>query len=130
MYRGCGHGCKYCYAPGLFYQSREQFLNPSPRSRVLEQIQKEAQNYSGKEIHLCFTCDPYQPINDRYLLTRKTISILHRNNIKVQILTKGGERSEKDFDLLALKPGLSAYGATLTFIADDDSKESKVRKDL
>jgi DNA repair photolyase len=67
----------------------------------------------GKQVLLCFTCDPYQPLDDEYRLTRRAIKILHENMINVCILTKGGNRSERDFDLLGKN---DAYAATLTFI--------------
>jgi DNA repair photolyase len=48
-------------------------------------------------------------------LTRQAIKILHEHGIKVRILTKGGKRSERDFDLLSSNPKLSEYGVTLVF---------------
>ena len=130
LYRGCGHGCKYCYAPAATYQTRENFRKPTPRKNIIELIKKEAPKYSGREVLLCFTCDPYQPINMKYELARQAIKILHKNNIAVRILTKGGHSSMRDFDLLSHKPNLSRYGATLTFIDDDDSLEHEPWADL
>jgi len=123
LYRGCEHGCSYCYAPNILYLSRDNFKNASIRQGILKQIEKEAPAYanSGKEVQLCFTCDPYHQLDAQARLTRDTINILHNNNITVRILTKGGKRSERDFDLLSANKGLSWYGATLTFTEDKDS---------
>jgi hypothetical protein len=60
-------------------------------------------------VFLCFTCDPYQPINEKHQLTRQAIEILHENDIAVNILTKG---RITDFDLLRKRPELSKVGVT------------------
>src|SRR4030065_873178 len=122
LYRGCNHGCSYCYSPKILRMSKENFINASPRKDILSKKKKEAPQYSGREIQLCFTCDPYHQLDEKLLLTREVILILHRNNITVRILTKGGQRSERDFDLLFANKNKSWYGATLTFIKDEDSK--------
>ncbi len=57
-------------------------------------------------------------------LTRKAIEILHEHHLKVKILTKGGKRSERDFDLLSVNPNLSEYGVTLVFT--DEKLRSKI----
>ncbi|MBT9168615.1 MAG: hypothetical protein DDT19_01962 [Syntrophomonadaceae bacterium] len=121
LYSGCGHGCIYCYAPAVTYKTREQFVNASPRNKILQDLEIEARFFGGKEITLCFTCDPYQPIDMEHYITRRAIEILHKNNCCVNILTKGGSRSMRDFDLLSKNRQLSKYGATLTFLDSSDS---------
>jgi DNA repair photolyase len=119
LYRGCGHGCTYCYAPGVLYTSRDKFLSATPRPDIVKKLTQDATNLSkdesmhGRQVLLCFTCDPYQPLDIEYQLTRQAIEILHENMLNVCILTKGGKRSERDFDLLNKN---DAYAATLTFI--------------
>ena len=73
---------------------------------------------------LSFTTDPYNHLDVTEKLTREAIRILHEHNLKVSILTKGGKRSERDFDLLSLRPTLSEYGATLVFT--DENLRSKI----
>jgi len=85
-------------------------------------LEKEAKKFKGQEVFLSFTCDPY-PLDDSQLMARQAIKILHAAGVKVRILTKGGYRSERDFDLLAARPDLSSYGATLTFIDGIKSAE-------
>jgi DNA repair photolyase len=44
LYSGCGHGCKYCYAPDVLHRKREVFhQNPTVREAVLEQFEKDCQ---------------------------------------------------------------------------------------
>jgi len=119
LYRGCSHCCSYCYAPATIRVSREEFCKPVVRQDVIAKFEKDA-TYLEKigekrTILLSFTTDPYQPLDVREQLTRKAIQILHNHNLKVSILTKGGRRSERDFDLLSGRPELSEYGNTLVF---------------
>jgi DNA repair photolyase len=68
---------------------------------------------------LCFTCDPYQKINDEYQLTRKVLKLFNQYKIPFQILTKAGHRAESDFDLYK---NTDAFATTLTFFNEDKSK--------
>jgi len=113
LYRGCDHGCLYCYAPQILKMDRAEYHNPIERRDVLQGIRNVAERFSGKDVFLCFTTDPYQHFDVEQQITRETIKILHSADISVRILTKGGRRSERDFDLLG---GNDAYGATLTFL--------------
>jgi DNA repair photolyase len=118
LYRGCSHGCTYCYVPAATFQSREEFAKPVPRVGVLEALKKEAPKYAGREVFMSFSCDPYQFIDVGLKYTREAIKILHDNDISVRILTKGGHRSQRDFDLLTEKDW---YGVTLTAILNIDN---------
>lgn len=120
-YKGCSHGCKYCYVPSVLYQSPEQFhTNPHARTLDYKILNKELEAIKGKSVFLCFTCDPYQPIDTETKITREIIQRLRLYDVSVNILTKGGPRSTRDFDLLAKDPK-SQYGATLTFLNAEDS---------
>lgn len=122
LYNGCTHGCRYCYVPAIKRQTPEQYhARAERRNMKWTDITKEIKEHSGKDLFLCFTCDPYQPIDVDFPLTRHIVSECHDNNVRTIILTKGGKRSERDFDLLAKRPDLSLYGATLTFTDESDS---------
>ena len=117
LYSGCSHGCLYCYAPDAIRMKREVFhASPKPRQDIIAKLEADARKLKGEDlppILLCFTCDPYQPAEEEHHITRQAIEVLHRYGHKVQVLTKGGLRSTRDFDLLG--PG-DAYAATLTFL--------------
>jgi DNA repair photolyase len=122
LYNGCQHGCLYCYAPLALRVHRDEYhAIANPRVFILEKLKKEAPKHKGKEVFLCFSCDPYG-IGDS-TTTREAIKILHSCSVGVNILTKGGERATRDFDLLSTNPQLSRIGATLTFDNDDDSSD-------
>jgi DNA repair photolyase len=123
LYSGCDHACVYCYAPLATRKKRENFVIPKVREEVIRKFLDDAKELKGRHetrpILLSFTTDPYQKIDVKYQLTRQAIQILHSHNLKASILTKGGKRSERDFDLLANKPELSEYGTSLVFIDED-----------
>ena len=123
LYRGCDHGCTYCYAPLATRRSKEDFIQSSVRKNVMTEFKKDAIELEKREedrpILLSFTTDPYQHLDVKEHLTRDAIKILHEHNQKISILTKGGKRSERDFDLLVKRPDLSEYGTTLVFTDED-----------
>jgi len=124
LYRGCGHGCIYCYAPEATFIDRQEFIKATPRHGIIKKLEKDApaavaDGHKGNVL-LCFTCDPYQPIDEIHQLTRQAIIILHKNGFNVTILTKGGKRAERDFDLL--RPG-DEFAVTLTFLDEQKSRQ-------
>lgn len=122
LYDGCTHGCKYCYVPAIRRKTPEAYhAVAKERNFRWETLKKEIREHSGKPLFLCFTCDPYQPVNDEAGLTGRIISMCHESKVAVTLLTKGGKRSEADLKLLAENPALSNYGATLTFVEETDS---------
>ena len=108
--------------PDILRKDKNEFYEAQPRKDVTDHIQKEAHKYSGREILLCFTCDPYQPLDKDLALTRKAIQVLHDHRVVVRILTKGGLRAVRDFDLLINHRDLSIFGITLTF---DNARQSR-----
>jgi len=101
IYTGCNHGCYYCFAPHVLHKDIETFRNVEPRKGIVEAIKQqiEKEHITDKLIHLCFTCDPY-PADIDTTPTRETIKIIKSTGNHVQILTKGGNRALRDFDLL------------------------------
>ena len=123
LYRGCGHGCGYCYGPSATFKKRSDFHEDvKPRDNVLEHLEKNARKLRGDErpVLMSFTTDPYQPIDSMTCLTRSAIEILNMYDLKCQILTKGGLRAVRDFDLLCKHPD-NEFAVTLT---TDDHEES------
>lgn len=123
LYSGCSHGCQYCYAPGAMRMNRDEFhLMAKPRKDVLKLLERDCKKLagSGKQVLLCFSTDPYQPCEEQHQLTRQAIEILHQYGLFVNVLTKGGTRACRDFDLLG--PG-DAFGTSLTFAAYADSEK-------
>jgi len=113
LYRGCDHGCTYCYAPAIVRIDRAEFhAHPTPYRDILHRVERAAKRASGhvERVLLCFTSDPHQHLDSQTGLTGQAIEILHCNGIKVTLLSKGGWRSMIDIERLG--PG-DAYATTL-----------------
>lgn len=124
IYRGCSHGCSYCYVPGTIRMSREDFSRPAPRTGILDGLLKDARKFAGDErnVLLSFTSDLYQPCETEYKLARQVISILNEHDIAVTVLTKGGMMPVKDFDLLS-QNSQNEFAVTLTANTEELSKK-------
>jgi DNA repair photolyase len=73
-----------------------------------------------REILMSFTTDPYQPLNNELDLTREAIKLFAKYALNFSILTKGGKRSERDFDWLSFPDVCGRYGTTLTLTNPTD----------
>lgn len=106
-YRGCEHGCIYCYArpthafmdlsPGLDFESR---LFVKPDAPVLLRKELAKRGYRCSPIALGTNTDPYQPIERDWRVTRAIIELLHECRHPLTIVTKSA-LVERDIDLLA-----------------------------
>lgn len=122
LYKGCSHGCVYCYAPGVLRMGLDDFMKPVPRDGILEQLRKDMKKYKNSKtpIFLSFTSDPYQPLEMELEITRRALGIITGHGAAINVLTKGGRRTCRDFDILK-KNSLNWLGATLTFSGLDSS---------
>ncbi len=121
LYAGCSHGCTYCYACGAVRRKKEDFhTRVSVRDDVLRKLERDAIKLQGDDrtVLLSFTTDPYQPCESETKVTRRAIQILHRYDLRVELLTKGGTRAARDFDLLT---AADRFASSLTFLDDADS---------
>jgi len=106
-YRGCEHGCIYCYA-----RPTHAYLNHSPgldfetklyaKSNAAELLRKElsSPNYVPKLIALGANTDPYQPIERRLRITASILAVMEEFNQPVAITTKSASVTQ-DIELLA-----------------------------
>jgi len=96
--------------------------NVIPRVLALEHLSSDCFALSKmgdtRPIFLSFLVDPYQPVDAEYGITREALIILFTYSRSVILLTKGGKRSMRDFDLLAANAHRVMYGATLVFKDD------------
>lgn len=120
LYRGCTHGCRYCYAPACMRTTSGKWhMQAEPRKDVLNLLEKDASRLQGdqRSILFCFLCDPYQPIERSERLTRKAIKILLKYQLNSQVLTKGSaDLILEDMDLL--RKANTKLGVTLSFVDD------------
>ena len=105
-YRGCEHGCVYCFArpthaylglsPGLDFESK---LFMKPNAPELLERELSAPGYTPKTIAIGTNTDPYQPIERRYQIMRRILEVLDRAGHPVGIVTKSA-LVLRDLDIL------------------------------
>ncbi len=134
-YRGCEHGCVYCFArpthaylglsPGLDFETR---LVARPNAAELLRRELSARSYKVATIALGTNTDPYQPIEKNRKITRSCLKVLRDFQHPVGIVTKGA-LIERDLDILApmARNGLVRVGISLTTLDRDLSRRMEPR---
>lgn len=107
VYRGCEHGCVYCfarpshaylgYSPGLDFETRLVF---KPEAARLLEAELRRPGYTVRPIALGTNTDPYQPVERTLKLTRSVLEVLERFGHPVSIVTKSAN-VVADLDILA-----------------------------
>src|SRR5438045_6768697 len=105
-YRGCEHGCIYCYArpshaylglsPGLDFETRI-FYKPNAAALLTQELRKKG--YTAKPLALGSNTDPYQPAERRLKITRGILEVLRDFRHPVTIVTKSA-LVQRDIDIL------------------------------
>jgi DNA repair photolyase len=131
-YRGCEHGCIYCFArpthayhdlsPGVDFESR---LFAKPDAAKLLHAALSRPGYEVAPIAMGTNTDPYQPIEERWRITRSIIELLLETRHPFTITTKS-DRVLRDLDLIApaAKLGLASVALSVT------SLDPKIHKTL
>jgi DNA repair photolyase len=121
-YRGCEHGCIYCFArpshayhdlsPGLDFESR---LFAKPDAAALLRRELARPGYEPRTMALGTNTDPYQPIEADWRVTRGIVEVLAQTGHPLFITTKS-DRVVRDLDLLGpmANQGLAAVTVSIT----------------
>lgn len=121
-YRGCEHGCVYCFArpthaylglsPGLDFETK---LTAKPNVAELLRRELGAPSYRPKTIALGTNTDPYQPIERAHRLTRQILEVLEETRHPVGVVTKSA-LVLRDIDILArmAEQGLAKVAISIT----------------
>lgn len=119
-YRGCEHGCVYCYArptheylgmsAGLDFESRIMVKHQAP---TILRKELSAAKYRPQVLGLCGNTDPYQPAEQRFRLARQCLSVLADFRHPVAIITKN-RLVARDLDVLKR---LNEYGCIKVYLS-------------
>ena len=134
-YRGCEHGCVYCYArPSHAYVGLsagldfEQKLFAKDGAADILRKELAAKNYEPRTIALGANTDPYQPIERKRRITREILEVLDEANHPVGIVTKSA-LVERDIDILSsmAKRGLVKVAISITTLDPELSRKLEPR---
>jgi len=126
-YRGCEHGCIYCFArpthaylglsPGLDFETR---LYAKTNAAELLRRELAQQNYEVSPISLGVNTDAYQPCERDLKITRQCLEVLHECDHPLGIITKSA-LIERDIDLLKPMAEKNLIAAAVTITTLDHS---------
>jgi DNA repair photolyase len=134
-YRGCEHGCIYCYArpshaymglsAGIDFETR--LFYKADAGKVLEAELARA-GYVCKPITVGANTDPYQPVERRMLVTREILEVLARTRHPVSIITKSA-LILRDLDLLTdlARDGLVSVAVSITTLSAETKRSLEPR---
>ena len=125
-YRGCEHGCVYCYArpthawlglsPGLDFETRLSYKH-NAAAALERELRKPG--YVCKPITIGANTDPYQPIEKEYRITRQILEVLQRFRHPLALITKGS-LIERDLDILTELAGDGLVSVAISVTTLDD----------
>ena len=134
-YRGCEHGCIYCYArpshaylnlsPGLDFETK-LIVRPGIAAVLAREL--AARGYKPAVVALGTNTDPYQPVEAQQRLMRQVLEVLAAHGHPVAITTKG-TLVERDIDILApmAARGLARVGISVTTLDRDLARRMEPR---
>src|SRR3954468_23222258 len=134
-YRGCEHGCIYCFArpthayhdlsPGLDFETK---LFAKPDAPRLLRVELAKAGYSPRPIAMGTNTDPYQPIEAKWRITRSILEVLKETKHPVTITTKS-DRVLRDLDLIAAmaSEGLISVALSVTSLTPAVSRTLEPR---
>ncbi|MGD9811129.1 MAG: PA0069 family radical SAM protein [Sphingobium sp.] len=134
-YRGCEHGCIYCFArpshafhdlsPGLDFETR-LFAKPDAARLLKAELMKPG--YTPAPLAMGTNTDPYQPVEGQWRITRQCIEILAETRHPLLITTKS-DRVVRDIDLLSdmARDDLVAVALSITSLSSAISRTLEPR---
>ena len=131
-YRGCEHGCVYCFArpthayqdlsPGLDFETR-LFAKPNAAELLRKTLARPG--YRPKPIAMGTNTDPYQPIERDYRITRQVLEVLLDARHPVTVTTKS-DRVLDDLDLLAEMAAMNLVAVSVSVTSLDPRLSAKL----
>ena len=134
-YRGCEHGCIYCFArpshaylglsPGLDFETK-LIVRPDAPELLFKEL--SAKSYSPRVIAIGTNTDPYQPIEKERKIMRRLLRVLADFRHPVAIVTKG-VLIERDIDILSelAAQELVRVGISVTTLQSDVARKAEPR---
>ncbi len=117
MYKGCTHGCRYCYAPSLTHDDRAWGDYVDVKINAPYVLERELRGLKREEVFLSSASDPYQPVEARYRVTRRCIEVLRRRGFPLTVLTRS-PLVLRDLRLLQEFGTAAKVGMSITTVPD------------
>ncbi|MHA2265348.1 MAG: radical SAM protein [Candidatus Thorarchaeota archaeon] len=119
-YRGCGHGCSYCYAPDVLREKREWGTFVDVKRNIPTILAKEVKRKKKGVVGIGTVTDAYQPIEKKFQVTRFSLEQLLKEDFPICIQTKS-DLVLRDSDLITQFSD-SEVGFTIAFLDETTRK--------
>lgn len=129
IYRGCQHGCKYCYAlySNNYIKSNNFYSEVSIKTNIVEELEKQLRSpgWKGEIINIGGVTDSYQPIEENYKLMPDILKLLIKYRNPAIISTKS-DLALRDYDLISELSRYTYINIASTIISTDHILNKKI----
>lgn len=129
IYRGCEHGCKYCYAmySHQYLDSEQYFEDIYVKTNIVEQLEQQLSSPSWKRevVNIGGVTDSYQPIEAQYKLMPDILRLMIKYKTPCIISTKS-DLILRDYDLIAELSSITYVNVAATITCMDESIRRKI----
>ncbi len=119
-YRGCGHGCAYCYAPDILWEKREWGTFVDVKRNLPNILSKEVKRKRRGVVGIGTVTDAYQPTERKYEITKHALEQLLKEDFPICIQTKS-DIVLRDVDLIRQFSD-AEVGFTVAFLDEKDRR--------
>jgi len=126
IYRGCCHGCIYCYARSNYYEKTDNFDNVRAKKNALQIIRDDLRRKVNPGVVLTGgVSDPYNPQEKEYKLTRNALELINAFDFGVCIITKS-DLVTRDIDILQDINSHSPVSVNFSITCSEDDMCSRI----
>lgn len=129
IYRGCEHGCKYCFAlyTHRYMESKDFFNEIYVKTNIVEQLERllRSKSWKGEVINLGGVTDSYQPAEERYRIMPEILRLLIKYKNPCTISTKS-DLILRDFDLFEELAEVASVNIAATITCADEKVRRKI----
>ena len=129
IYRGCEHGCKYCYAmySHQYLDSEQYFEDIYVKTNIVEQLERQLSSPSWKRevVNIGGVTDSYQPIEAQFKLMPDILRLMIKYKTPCIISTKS-DLILRDYDLIAELANITYINVAATITCMDESIRKKI----
>ena len=126
IYRGCNHGCIYCYARSSYYEKTDNFDNVRAKENALQTIRNDLRRKAKPGVVLTGgVSDPYNPEEAEHKLTRNALELINAFNFGICVITKSNLIT-RDTDVLSDIKAHSPTSVNFSITCSDDNTCRKI----
>jgi DNA repair photolyase len=129
IYRGCEHGCKYCYAmySHQYLDSTHYFDEIYVKTNIIEQLEKQLSSAAWKRqvVNIGGVTDSYQPVEAQYKLMPEILKLMIKYKTPCIISTKS-DLILRDYDLIAKLADITYVNVAATITCMDENLRQRI----